>query len=185
MYGLTDLKNNTKIELDGEPFVVTDYQHSKMGRGGAVMRTKLKNLRTGAMLQKTFQGNDKIKPASLATRKGQYLYGDTSSYTFMDQESYEQFTIGANVVGDQGKFLKEGLEVSLLEFKGQVIGVDLPIKVSYKVVATDPGLKGDTVSGGSKPAELESGAKVTVPLFVQIGDEIRVDTRDGKYLERA
>ncbi len=185
MYGLTDLKNNTKIELDGEPFAVVDYQHSKMGRGGAVMRTKLRNLRTGATLSKTFQGNDKIKPANLESRQGQYLYGDGASFTFMDTDSYEQFAIPSEVVGAQSKFLKEGLEVSLLEFRGQIIAVELPIKVVYTVTETDLGVKGDTVSGGSKPATLESGATVTVPLFVQTGQQVRVDTRTGTYLERA
>lgn len=185
MYGITDLKTNTKIELDGEPFVVTDYQHSKMGRGGAIMRTKLRNLRTGATLAKTFQGNDKITPASLDTRRGQFLYAKGDSLAFMDQSSYEQTEIPRAVLGDQAKFLKEGLEVGLLDFKGKIIGVELPIKAEYAVTETDPGVRGDTVSGGSKPAILESGATVTVPLFVQIGDRVRVDTRTGSYLERA
>jgi elongation factor P len=185
MLGITDLKTNTKIELDGDPYVVTDYQHAKMGRGGAVVRTKLRNLRTGSMLQKTFQGSDKIKPANLSSRKGQYLYGEGDSFTFMDTQNYEQFTLDSGVVGDGAKFLKEGLEVSLLQHGDAVIAVELPIKVEYEVKDTDPGLKGDTVSGGSKPATVESGATVTVPLFVQIGDRIRVDTRTGTYLERA
>ena len=185
MLGITNLKTNTKIELDGEPYVVTEYQHSKMGRGGAVVRTKLRNLKTGAMLQKTFQGNDKIKPAALSTRSGQYLYSDGGSYTFMDTQNYEQFTLTKELVGEGAKFLKEGLEVQLLEHADSLIAVELPIKVAYKVTDTDPGLKGDTVSGGSKPATLESGATVTVPLFVQIGDSVRVDTRTGTYVERA
>lgn len=185
MYSLTDLKANTKIELDGEPFVVVDYQHSKMGRGGAVMRTKLRNLRTGASVSKTFQGNDKIQPANLDRHTGQFLYSAGSDYTFMDTTTYEQFAIGANILGDQAKFLKEGLEVELLDFKGSIIAAELPIKVTYEVSDTDPGVKGDTVSGGSKPATLESGAVVTVPLFVQIGDKIKVDTRTGTYVERA
>lgn len=185
MLGITDLKNNVKIELDGEPYVVAEYQHSKMGRGGAVMKTKLRNLRTGAVVSKTFQGNDKIKPASLDSRVAQFLYGEGDAYTFMDTTTYEQFTVPGKVAGESARFLKEGLEVDLLEFKGQIIAVDLPIKVEYKVTETDPGLKGDTVSGGSKPAVLESGAKITVPLFVQTGDRVRVDTRTGNYLERA
>lgn len=185
MYGITDLKNNTKIELDGEPYVVTDCQHSKMGRGGAVMRTKLRNLRNGSVVSKTFQGNDKVKPASLATHEGQYLFSDGSSFTFMDTTSYEQTSIPESVLGSRAKFLKEGLTVELLEFKGAIIAVELPIKAEYEVRETDPGLKGDTVSGGSKPATLESGATVTVPLFIQIGDKVRVDTRTGTYLERA
>lgn len=185
MLGITALKTNTKIELDGDPYVVVDYQHAKMGRGGAVVRTKLKNLKTGATLQKTFQGNDKVKPAPLQTRTGQYLFSDGGRYTFMDTKTYEQFAIPDSIVGDAAKFLKEGLEVSLLDFKGDVIAVELPIKVPFKVTETDPGLKGDTAAGGSKPATLESGAVVTVPLFVQTGDSVVVDTRTGAYVERA
>lgn len=184
MLGITDLKTNVKVELDGEPYVITEYQHAKMGRGGAVMRTKLRNLRTGGTLSKTFQGNDKIKPAALTTRQGQYLFAAGSDVTFMDSQDYEQFTIPTETLGDRVKFFKEGLAVELLEFKGRIIAVELPIKVEYKVTETDPGVKGDTASGGSKPAVLESGATVTVPLFVQIGNTIRVDTRDGSYVER-
>jgi elongation factor P len=185
MLGITSLKTNTKIELDGDPYVVLDYQHAKMGRGGAVVRTKLKNLKTGATLQKTFQGNDKIQPANLQSRTGQFLFEDGASYTFMDTKSYEQFAIPSEVVGEIAKFLKEGIEANLLDFKGTVIAVELPIKVPYKVTETDPGLKGDTATGGTKPATLESGAVVTVPLFVQIGDSVVVDTRNGTYVERA
>lgn len=185
MLGITNLKTNTKIELDGQPYVVLDYQHAKMGRGGAVVRTKLKNLKTGATLAKTFQGNDKIQPARLQTRTGQYLFSDGGRATFMDTSSYEQFAIADSIVGEAAKFLKEGLEVSLLDFNGEVIAVELPIKVAYTVTETDPGLKGDTATGGTKPATLESGAVVTVPLFVQIGDSIKVDTRTGTYVERA
>lgn len=185
MYGITDLKNNTKIELDGEPYVILDNQHSKMGRGGAVMRTKLRNLRTGATLSKTFQGNDRVKPANLSRRTGQYLYGDSNSCTFMDTATYDQLTLPTDVLGDQRKYLKEGLEVEVLSFHDNPIAIELPIKVEYKVADTDPGLKGDTVSGGSKPAVLESGVTVNVPLFIQVDDSIRVDTRTGNYLERA
>lgn len=185
MLGITALKTNTKIELDGDPYVVLDYQHAKMGRGGAIVRTKLKNLKTGSTLTKTFQGSDKIQPARLQTRTGQYLFADGGRYTFMDTKSYEQFAIADSIVGDQATLLKEGLEVSLLDFKGDVIAVELPIKVPYQVTETDPGLKGDTAASGSKPATLESGAVVTVPLFVRIGDSVVVDTRTGTYVERA
>ncbi|MSU76200.1 elongation factor P [Patescibacteria group bacterium] len=184
MLGITQLKMNTKIELDGDPYVVLQFQHAKMGRGGAVVRTKLKNLKTGATVAKTFQGNDKVQPARLDSRTGQYLYSDGGNYTFMDTGNFEQFTIPSSVVSEQVKLLKEGLEVQLLQFKGQVIAVELPIKVSYKVTETDPGLKGDTAAGGTKPATLESGASVNVPLFVQIGDSVVVDTRTITYVER-
>lgn len=184
MYGLTDLKTNTKIELDGEPYVVQSYQHSKLGRGGAVARTRLRNLRTGAVVTKTFRGNDKITPARLTTSEGQFLFADQNIYTFMDTSSFEQVAIDRRVIGEQAQWLKEGLSVILLSFKDQVIAVELPLKVTYKVTETDPGLKGDTVTGGSKQATLESGAKLSIPLFVQIGDKVRVDTRHGRYIER-
>ncbi len=184
MLGITDLKTNAKIVIDGDPYVVTDYQHSKMGRGGAVVRTKLRNLRSGATVAKTFQGSDKIEPANLQTRSGQYLFASGDSLTFMDTTSYEQFTLPARVLGDQAAYLTDGLAVTLLEFSGQIIAVELPIKVEYTVTQTDPGLKGDTVAGGSKPATVGSGLTVNVPLFVQTGDTIRVDTRSGTYIER-
>jgi elongation factor P len=185
MLGITNLKTNVKIELDGDPYVVTDSQHAKMGRGGAVVRTKLRNLKTGAIVAKTFHGNDKVRPANLEPRKGQYLFSQGDRFTFMDTESYDQVAIPATVLGDQRKYLKEGLEVDLLGFKDQVIAVELPIKVPLKVSQTDPGVRGDTVTGGSKPATLESGAVITVPLFVKPGDSVLVDTRQGTYVERA
>ncbi|MEX1112987.1 MAG: elongation factor P [Patescibacteria group bacterium] len=185
MLGITDLKTNTKIELDGEPYVVLSYQHSKMGRGGAIVRTKLKNLRTGATLQKTFQGSEKVKPAVLSTRAGQFLFRRGDMLTFMDTGSYEQHAVPAETLGKQSEFLTEGMDTELLVHGDSVIGVELPIKATFAVTETDPGLKGDTASGGSKPATLETGAVVNIPLFVQPGDRIRVDTRTGTYVERA
>ncbi len=184
MLGITDLKTNTKIELDGEPYVVLSYQHSKMGRGGAIARTKLKNLKTGATLQKTFQGSEKVKPAALSTRSGQFLFRQGDALTFMDTGSYEQHTVPVDTLGGQAGFLTEGMAAELLVHGDAVIGVELPIKAVFKVAETDPGLKGDTVSGGSKPATLETGATVNVPLFVQPGDQVRIDTRTGTYVER-
>ncbi|MDP4000083.1 MAG: elongation factor P [bacterium] len=187
MYGITNLRTNTKIELDGEPYVVLEYQHAKMGRGGAVVRTKLRNLKTGATLQKTFQGNDKVKPASLQTAQGQFLFRQGDALTFMDAKTYEQHEVPAATLGKQAGFLVEGMTCELLLHGGKqtdVIGVELPIKTTFEVTETDPGLKGDTAQGGTKPAVIASGAKVTVPLFVQTGDKIVVDTRTGAYVER-
>ena len=184
MYGITDLKTNTKIELDGDPYVVLEYQHAKMGRGGAVVRTKLRNLKTGNTLQKTFQGNDKVKPAALQTAKGQFLFRQGDTLTFMDTKTYEQHEVPGATIGKQAGFLAEGMACDLLLHGGSVIGVDLPIKSTFEVTETDPGLKGDTATGGSKPAVISSGATVTVPLFVRVGDKIVVDTRTGAYVER-
>lgn len=184
MLGITALKTNTKIELDGDPYVVLEYQHAKMGRGGAVVRTKLRNLKTGAVLQKTFQGNDKVKPASLQTAEGQFLFRQGDTLTFMDTKSYEQHAVPAATLGKQAEFLTDGMEVQLLLHGDAVIGVELPIKAAFEVVETDPGLKGDTAQGGSKPAVVAGGAKVTVPLFVKVGDKVVVDTRTGAYVER-
>ncbi|HEY8108608.1 MAG TPA: elongation factor P [Patescibacteria group bacterium] len=184
MLGITALKTNTKIELDGDPYVVLEYQHAKMGRGGAVVRTKLRNLKTGSVLQKTFQGNDKIKPAALQTAEGQFLFRQGNTLTFMDTKTYEQHEVPAETLGKQAGFLAEGANVKLLLHGGSVIGVDLPIKAAFEVVETDPGLKGDTAAGGSKSAKLAGGATVNVPLFVQVGDKVVVDTRTGTYVER-
>lgn len=185
MLGITDLKANTKIELGGDPYVVLEYQHAKMGRGGAVVRTKLKNLKTGSTLQKTFQGSDKVKPAALNTSPGQFLFRQGDYLTFMDTGSFEQHQVPAATLGRQAEFVSEGMTVELLAHSGRIIGVEVPIKAELTVKETDPGLKGDTATGGSKPATLETGAVVTVPLFVKTGDKIKVDTRTGTYLERA
>lgn len=184
MLGITALKTNTKIELDGDPYVVLEYQHAKMGRGGAVVRTRLRNLKTGATLQKTFQGNDKVKPASLQTAEGQFLFRQGDTLTFMDAKTYEQHGVRAAALGKQAGFLTEGMNVQLLLHGDTVIGVELPIKAAFEVTETDPGLKGDTAQGGTKPAVIAGGVTVTVPLFVKVGDKVVVDTRTGAYVER-
>ncbi|MEX2043574.1 MAG: elongation factor P [Patescibacteria group bacterium] len=184
MLGITDLKMNAKIELDGDPYVVLEYQHAKMGRGGAVARTKLRNLKTGVTLQKTFQGNDKVKPASLQTAEGQFLFRRGDALTFMDTKTYEQHEVPTAALGKQTGFLTEGMTVQLLLHRDAVISVELPIKAAFEVTETDPGLKGDTAQGGTKPAVIAGGAKVTVPLFVRVGDKVVVDTRTGTYVER-
>ena len=179
------LRAGTKIELDGTPYLVIEYQHHKPGKGGAMVRTKLRNLRSGALIDRTFRPDEKLVPAPLEERSAQFLYRQGNEYTFMDLESYEQFGVTAKQLGEAGVFLKEEMEVAILFYHEEVIGVDLPIAVELTVVETEPGVRGDTVSGGSKPAKLETGALIHVPLFVDVGTRVRVDTRTGTYMGRA
>jgi elongation factor P len=175
------LRAGTKIELDGTPYLVIEYQHHKPGKGGAMVRTKLRNLRSGALIDRTFRPDEKLVPAPLEERSAQFLYRQGNEYTFMDLES----GVTAKQLGEAGVFLKEEMEVAILFYHEEVIGVDLPIAVELTVVETDPGVRGDTVSGGSKPAKLETGALIHVPLFVDVGTRVRVDTRTGTYMGRA
>lgn len=186
MYSLTDLKVGTCISLDGEPYIVTAYQHSKQARGGAVVNVKLKNLITGNTLPKTFQGSDKIEPANMTFSKAQYLYNDGDDYHFMEGESFEQFSFSKDVLGDQVLYLVDGTDVDIQNYDGKPIGVRLPVKMTLKIIETPPGVKGNTADGGgNKPAKLETGLKVNVPLFVNEGQSIVVNTDTGEYVERA
>ncbi|HPN67726.1 MAG TPA: elongation factor P [bacterium] len=185
MLGLTDLKNGVKFMLDGQPHEVLSYQHSKQARGGAVLRTKLKNLISGAIIDKTFRGDERFEEAEVPRAKAQYLYKDGNIFYFMDSETYEQFEIPQEMIGEKIDFIKEGMQVELMKYEERAIGIDLPIKVEYEVTETPPGVKGDTAQGGSKPAVIETGATINVPLFINQGEKIMVDTRDGKYLGRA
>lgn len=185
MLNLSEIKTGKKIVIDGEPFVVIFDQHSKMGRAGAVLRTKLRNLRTGAILNKTFQGNDKVEPAEIQSKEAQYLYQSDEIFYFMDNEAYEQFELSGKIIGKGASFLKEGAIVNILYFEGQAINIDLPIKVDLAVTEAPPSIKGNTADGGSKQVTLETGAKVSVPLFIETGDIIRVNTQTGQYVERA
>ena len=169
MYEITDLKIGTTITLDGEPFKVVWNQFSKTGRQGGVMAVKLKNLRTGAVIPKTFQGADKITPAEIVRKKAQFLYRDNDGCHFMDAETFDQFTLSEAAVGDAGKFLQDGEEYLLMYFDDVPMNVSLPIKLDFKVVETPPGVKGDTASGGTKPAKLDCGVSVQVPLFIENG----------------
>lgn len=180
-----DLRPGSKIELDGTPYLVVEYQHHKPGKGGAMVRTKLRNLRSGALVDRTFRPDEKLSPAPLEERRAQFLYRQGDEHTFMDVESYEQFGVTAKQLREAGAFLKEEMEVTILFFHEEVIGVDLPIAVELQVVETEPGVRGDTVSGGSKPAKLETGAIIQVPLFIEVGTRVRVDTRTGAYVARA
>lgn len=185
MLGITDLKTGTGIVYNGDPHIVVKYEHSKLGRGGAIMRTKLKNLKTGASFDITFKGSDKFDEANLERRPCSFLYRDGASFAFMDSQSFEQFSLSADELGDKAHFLKEGVEVQVLFFEEKPVSVELPIKMDFEVTHTEPGVKGDTAQGGTKPATIETGATITVPLFVKIGDLIRVNTVEGTYVERA
>jgi elongation factor P len=181
-----DFKTGLTIEYDGDIFQLVEFQHVKPGKGGAFVRSKLRNLRTGATIDKTFRAGEKMEQANISRRPMQFLYRAGDDYTFMDTETFDQSELAAEVVGEAVRFLKPDTEVLIQFFNDdEILGVELPNTMELVVTETDPGLRGDTATGGTKPATLETGAVVNVPLFVNEGDLIRVDTRSGKYLERA
>jgi elongation factor P len=180
-----DLKNGMTLDLSGGLFSVVEFQHVKPGKGGAFVRTKLKNVRTGAVLERTFRADEKVEQAVIDKREMQYLYRDGEQYVFMDNVSYDQLHVEAQALGDAARFLKEGDSAVLSLYDGEIVGVDLPAAVELTVAETEPGLQGDRVSGARKPATLETGIVLQVPLFVNPGDRIKVDTRSGEYLTRA
>ncbi len=180
----SQFRNGLKLEIGGEPFVMTYFQHVKPGKGGAFVRTKIKNLRTGRVLDKTFRSGEKVEEAEVDDKKMQYLYQDGEQLIFMDQESFEQIPLSREQVGDPVKYLKENETVGVLFWRGNPINVELPAFVEVAITHCEPGVKGDTASGATKPATLETGAVVQVPLFIKEGEFIRVDTRTGAYVER-
>jgi elongation factor P len=180
----SQFRNGLKVELDGEPFTMIYFQHVKPGKGGAFVRTKIKNLKTGRVLDRTFRSGEKLEEADVVERKMQYLYQDGEDLVFMDTETFEQIPFSAAQVGDARKWLKENLDIEVLFWRGQPINIEIPSFVEYTITRCDPGLKGDTAQGATKPATLETGAVVQVPLFVKEGERIRVDTRSGEYFER-
>jgi elongation factor P len=180
-----DLRNGMALNLPEGLMTVVEFQHVKPGKGGAFVRTKLKNYRTGAVLERTFRADEKVPLAVIDKREMQYLYRDVNDYVFMDGESYEQIHVAVTELGGAVNFLKEGDTVVLPTYREQVVGVDLPAAVELKVTETEPGIQGDRVSGARKPATLETGLVVQVPLFVETGDTLKVDTRSGEYLTRA
>lgn len=184
MHSTGDFKKGLKILIDGQPFAIVDFQHVKPGKGNQFTRTKLRNMITGSNLEKTFKSGEKFEVPDVMTRDCNYLYKDEMGFYFMDKENYEQHMIAPKEVGDAANYLIENLDVTVLFFNGRAIGVDVPITVHLKVTQTDPGLKGNTVTGGSKPATLESGLVVHVPLHINEGDVLKVDSRTGDYLER-
>jgi len=180
----SDFRKGLKIELEGEPYVIIDFLHVKPGKGGAFIRTKLKSLISGNVIDRTFRSGEKIQPPALEEKNMQYLYREGERFYFMDSETYEQFSLTEDHLTENKDFLQENIEVKILFHNNQPIGVELPIFVALKIVQTEPGVKGDTASGGSKPATLETGALLQVPLFLNVGDIIKVDTRTGEYIER-
>jgi elongation factor P len=180
-----DFRKGLKIELEGEPYIISDFLHVKPGKGGAFVRTKLKSLVTGNVIDRTFRSGEKVQTPSLEEKTMQYLYHEGDTYHFMDSDTYEQITLAGNLLGEDSNFLQENVEVKILFHNEQPIGVELPFFVELTIVQTEPGVKGDTASGGTKPATVETGAVIQVPLFLNEGDVIKVDTRTGAYIERA
>jgi elongation factor P len=181
-----DFRTGMTIQLDGTLYTISYFQHVKPGKGGAFVRTKLKNVLTGAVIEKTFRAGERVDEVRLERRSVQYSYSDGQLYYFMDQETYESIPLAAGVIGaDQLKYLKENMECEGLVHNDRTISVELPYFVTLAIVETDPGVRGDTAQGGTKPARLETGAVVQVPLFLEEGDLIRVDRREDKYIERA
>lgn len=185
MISTNDFRTGLTIELDGEVFTVVDFQHVKPGKGAAFVRSKLKNRRTGAVIEKTFRAGEKVPKAHVDRREMQYLYNDGENYIFMDNQNYEQISLTKEQLDDAIKYLKENMVIHALFFKGQSFGVELPNTVELAVVETEPGVRGDTATGATKTAVLETGAVVQVPLFVNVGDVLIIDTRDGQYIQRA
>lgn len=184
MYSTADFKKGLKILFNNEPYEIVDFQHVKMGRGGAIVRTKMKNLKTGYIIENNFRSGEKVDKPELENRNMQYLYSSEEGYVFMDNESYEQITVPEDLVGEAKNWIVENMNVTVNFFEGKVIGVEVPTFVELKVIETVPGIKGDTVSGGGKPAKVETGATINVPLFINEGDIIKIDTRTGTYIER-
>ena len=184
MYETSDIRKGLKIQIDGDPYVVVDFQFVKPGKGNAFTRTRIKNLVTGAVLDRTYKSGEKLEEASMEDRPMQFLYKDDGGFHFMDQTSYEQYSIPAKVVDEEARFLKENLVVNVLLFNDRPVSIALPNFVELEVTETDPGVRGDTATGGKKPATLETGAVINVPLFIERGEKLKIDTRSGDYVER-
>jgi elongation factor P len=185
LISVNDLRTGLTIEIEGDIFTVVDFLHVKPGKGAAFVRTKLKNVRTGAVTERTFQARERVNRAHIETRDVQYLYSSGDEYYFMDMETYDQIMLTKNDLDDAPHYLKENMIISVQTFEGTPIGVELPTTVELEVTETEPGFKGDTATGGSKPATLETGLTIQVPLFIEVGDVLRIDTRTGEYLSRA
>ena len=184
MYQLTDFKKGLKVMVEGQPYVVVDFQHVKPGKGNQFTRTKLKNILTGTNLERTFKSGEKFDVPDVSTIDMTFLYRDDSGFNFMNKGSYEQMTLNSDDVGESANYLTENLECVIMMYNGRAIGVDVPNAVNLKVIKTDPNFKGNTVTGATKPATLESGYTVQVPMHISEGDTLRIDTRTGDYVER-
>jgi elongation factor P len=185
MISTNDMRPGQSLDLDGRLFTIIDYQHVKPGKGQAFVKTKLKNIRSGAVIDKTFRADEKVSLAVLDKREMQYLYSDDAGLVFMDNETYDQVHVDPGLLGEARKFLTDGSVCLIPVYEGTAVGAELPAIVELEITATEPGLKGDRVSGALKPATVETGAVVQVPLFLEQGDRIRVDTRNGEYVSRA
>jgi elongation factor P len=185
MISTNDFRNGTMFEMDGQLLQIVNVEHIKLARAGAVIKAKVRNLLTGAIFEHSFRGGEKFKTVRIESSEATYLYADGNHHYFMDTKTYDQVPVDEDMLDSVLPLLKEGSTAYLLRYQDRLIGVELPINVELKVSSTDPGFKGDTVSGGTKPAKLETGATIQVPLFIQPGDLIRVDTRTNSYMERA
>jgi elongation factor P len=184
MFTPSDFRRGLKVEFKGEPYSIVEFQHVKPGKGGAFIRTKLKNMISGRVLDETFRPQDKLGRPDLEQKNMQYLYRDQDGYCFMDNETYEQVILSEDQIKDYQGYLHENLTLEVVYFNGRPVGLELPTTVNLTVVETEPNVKGDTASGGSKPARMETGLMVQVPFFIAEGDRLKIDTRSGEYLER-
>ncbi len=185
MISAGDFRNGLTFEMDGNVYTVVEFQHVKPGKGAAFVRTKIRDVINGGVVERTFNPTEKFPSAYVERRDMQYLYSDGDLYYFMDNETYEQLPIGAGILSDSFKFVKENMECKIISYKGNVFGVEPPFFVELQITETDPGFKGDTATNATKPAKLETGAEIRVPLFIEEGEMVRVDTRTGEYMERA
>jgi len=184
LISVNDFKTGLTVQVDDDIWQVIEFQHVKTGRGSAFVRSKLRNLRNGNIQEKTFRAGERIKRAHIEQKTMQYLYASGDTHVFMDTNTYEQFELQTSQIENELKFMKENMEVSIVMFEGEILGINLPNNVELEVTETEPGIKGDTVSGGSKPATLETGYTVQVPLFINEGDVLVISTSDGKYVSR-
>ena len=185
MISSNDFKTGVTIELNGDPCMVKEFQHVKPGKGAAFVRTKVQNLRTGSTTELTFRGGEKIPKATMERKQMQFLYAEGSDYVFMDNETFDQMSLPVEQLLGKEKFLIENMDCQINSYKGEIIGIELPTTVVLEVVEIEPGIKGDTASGGSKPATMQTGLVVNVPFFVNVGDSLRINTESGEYIERA
>lgn len=185
MISVNDFKTGLTVEVDGDIYTVLEFQHVKPGKGAAFVRSKLKNLRNGNIVEKTFRAGETISRAMIENRDVSYLYASGQEHTFMDNETYDQFTLTSDQLEWELNFLKENMNVKIVSYQGEIIGINLPNSVELKVIETEPGIKGNTATGATKNAKVETGLNVQVPLFINEGDVLLIDTRDGKYISRA
>lgn len=185
MLSFNEIKTGKIIKVNGDPYVIIKTDHHKMGRGGAVLKTKCRNLINGNVLERTFQGSEKAEEAETETKAANFMYIEKDEAHFMDNETYEQFSLSVEEIGEQAKFLKNGIDVDVLYFEDRPVTINLPIKMEFKVVSAPPGVKGNSAGNVNKVVELETGAKVSVPMFINENDVIRINTESGEYVERA